>query len=166
MNFQLHTLPKSLRRALTVFLLALSFGYVSGLDMLKSTTDFKAKGVEQNVLGNQMDEQAEALHFKMSERELQGIIHNHVISLAILFLLLSVMLYFSSYNEGIKNFLMLEPTISLVVTFGGLWMLWSGISWMKYIIMISGILMHLSIIVIILLLLKDLLFHKSYFIKK
>ncbi|MEE2700447.1 MAG: hypothetical protein VYD71_03690 [Bacteroidota bacterium] len=166
MNFQLHALPKSLRRALTVFLLALSFGYFSGLDMLKQATDFKAKGVEQNVLGSEIDETAEELHFKMSERELQGIIHDHVISLAILFLLLSVMLYFSSYNEALKNFLMLEPTISLVVTFGGLWMLWFGISWMKYIIMISGILMHLSIIAIILLLLKDLTLHRSYFSKE
>ena len=131
MNFQLHTLPKSLRRALTVFLLALSFGYVSGLDMLKNTTDFKAEGVEKNVLGNEIDTEAEQLYFKMSERELQGIIHSHVVSLAVLFLILSVMLYFSSYNNGIKNFLMLEPTISLVVTFAGLWLLWSGISWMK-----------------------------------
>lgn len=166
MNFQLHTLPKSLRRALTVFLLVLSFGYVSGLDMLKSTTGFKAKGVEQNVLGNEIDEQLKELYFKMSERELHGIIHSHVVSLAVLFLIFSVMLYLSSYSNGIKNFLMLEPTISLVVTFGGLWLLWSGISWMKYIIMISGALMHLSIITIILLLLKDLTLHKSYFSKQ
>ena len=166
MNFQLHTLPKSLRRTLTVFLIALSFGYVSGLDMLKSTTEFKAKGVEKNVLGNEIDEQVEELYFKMSERELQGIIHSHVVSLAVLFLILSVMLYFSSYNNRIKNFLMLEPTISLVVTFAGLWLLWSGISWMKYIIMISGILIHLSIIAVLLLLLKDLTFRKSYFSKQ
>jgi len=166
MNFQLHTLPESLRHTLTVFLLALSFGYFSGLDLLKHTTDFKAAGVEKNVLGTEMDEQAEELHFKMSERELQGLIHSHVISLGMLFLMLSIIMYFSSYNEGLKYFLMLEPMISLVVTFGGLWLLWSGVYWMKYIIMISGILMHLSLIAIILLLLKDLLFHKSYFAKK
>ena len=166
MNFKLHTLPRSLRRTLTVFLLALSFGYFSGLNMLKNTTDFKSEGVEKNVLGSEIDEQAEELYFKMSERELHGIIHSHVVSLAVLFLILSVMLYLSSYSNGIKNFLMLEPTISLVVTFGGLWLLWSGISWVKYVIMISGILMHLSIIIIILLLLKDLTLHKSYFSKQ
>ena len=68
-------------------------------------------------------------------------------------------------TKGIKYFLMLEPMVSLVVTFGGLWLLWSGVFWMKYIIMISGIMMHLSLVAIILLLLKDLLFHKSYFAK-
>lgn len=166
MNFQLHTLPKSLRHTLTVFLLALSFGYFSGLDLLNHTTDFKVDGVEQNVLGNEIDEQAEELHFKMSERALQGLIHSHVISLGMLFLMLSIIIYFSSYNEGIKYFLMLEPMVSLVVTFGGLWLLWSGVYWMKYIIMISGIMMHLSLVAIILLLLKDLLLHKSYFAKQ
>lgn len=80
--------------------------------------------------------------------------------------MLSIIMYFSSYNEGIKYFLMLEPMVSLVVTFGGLWLLWSGAHWMKYVIMISGILMHLSLVAIILLLLKDLLLHKSYFAKK
>ncbi|MDC3395264.1 hypothetical protein OAX10_02810 [Flavobacteriales bacterium] len=165
MNFQLHTLPKSLRHTLTVFLLALSFGYFSGLDLLNHTTDFKVAGVEQNVLGNEIDEEADELHFKMSERALQGLIHSHVISLGMLFLILSIIMCFSSYNEGIKYFLMLEPMVSLVVTFGGLWLLWSGVFWMKYIIMISGIMMHLSLVAIILLLLKDLLFHKSYFAK-
>ena len=166
MNFQLHTLSKSLRHTLTVFLLALSFGYFSGLDLLKHTTDFKVAGVEQNVLGNEIDEQAEELHFKMSERALQGLIHSHVISLGMLFLMLSIIMYFSSYTEGVKYFLMIEPMVSLVVTFGGLWLLWLGFSWMKYIIMCSGILMHLSLMAIILLLLKDLLLHKSYFAKK
>ena len=166
MNFQLHTLSKSLRHTLTVFLLALSFGYFSGLDLLKHTTDFKVAGVEQNVLGNEIDEQAEELHFKISERALQGLIHSHVISLGMSFLMLSIIMYFSSYTEGVKYFLMIEPMVSLVVTFGGLWLLWLGFSWMKYIIMCSGILMHLSLMAIILLLLKDLLLHKSYFAKK
>ena len=161
MNFQLHTLPKLLKRTLTVFLLVLSFGYFSGLNLLKHTTEFKAVGVEQNVLGNEIDEQAEELHFKMSERELQGMIHNHVVSLAVLFLILALMFYFSSYSQFTKQFFMLEPMISLVVTFGGLWLLWLGASWMKYIIMCSGILMHCSLIAIIILLLKDLNFNRS-----
>jgi len=166
MNYQLHTFSKLIRHTLVVFLLTLSFGYFSGLNLLNHTTDFKAEGVEQNVLGNEIDEQAEELHFKMSERALQGLIHSHVISLGMLFLMLSIVMYFSSYSHGVKYFLMLEPMISLVVTFGGLWLLWSGLYWMKYIIMISGIMMHLSLVVIIVLLLKDLLLHKSFFVKK
>ena len=53
---------------------------------------------------------------------------------------------------------MIEPMISLITTFGGLWLLWNGVLWMKYIIMVSGILMHLSFVLIVFLLLKELLY--------
>ena len=161
MDFKLHQLPKSLRLSLSVFLLALAFGYFSGLDMLKHTTDFKAEGIQENVLGNEFDEQADELHFKMSERELHGIIHSHVITLSLLFVVLSLMVYFTTLPAFFKSVLMIEPTLSLIVTFGGLWMMWHGITWVKYVIMISGILMHLSIVCMVLVLLKNLLLTKN-----
>ena len=144
MNIQLYKLPKLLKISLSIFLISLSFGYISGIDLLKHTTDFNLKGIEENIIGNDFDESAEELKFDMSEREFAGIIHSHVISLAILFLILSLLIFFSSYSNGIKTFFMIEPTISLILTFGGMWLLWAGISWFKYVIMISGILMHLS----------------------
>lgn len=161
MDFKLHQLPKSLRISLSVFLLTLSFGYFSGLDLLKHTTDYKAEGIQENVLGNEFDEEAEELHFKMSERELQGIIHSHVITISMLFALLSFMVYFTSLPLYIKSFLMIEPNVSLVVTFGGLWLMWLGHTWIKYVIMISGILMHLSMIMLIVTLLWQLLIKKE-----
>ena len=160
MNIQLYKLPKLLKISLSIFLISLSFGYISGIDLLKHTTDFNLKGIEENIIGNEFDESAEELKFNMSEREIAGIIHSHVISLAILFLILSLLIFFSSYSNGIKTFFMIEPTISLILTFGGMWLLWAGISWFKYVIMISGILMHLSFVIIIILLLKDLIITK------
>jgi len=161
MDFKLHQLPKSLKLSLSVFIMALAFGYFSGLDMLKHTTDFKAEGIQENVLGNEFNEEAEELHFKMSVRELHGIIHSHVITLSILFVILSLLIFFTTLPPFFKTFLMIEPTVSLVVTFGGLWTLWHGITWVKYIIMVSGILMHLSIVCLVLVLLKELLLTKN-----
>ena len=161
MDFKLQQLPKAIRISLSVFLLALSFGYFSGLDLLKHTTDYKAEGIQENVLGNEFDEEAEELHFKMSERELQGIIHYHVITISMLFALLSFMVYFTSLPLYFKSFLMIEPNVSLVVTFGGLWLMWLGHTWIKYVIMISGILMHLSMIMLIVTLLWQLLIKKE-----
>lgn len=160
MTFKLYQLPKPLRLSLSFFLIALSFGYFSGLDMLKQTTDFNSAGIEQNILGNEFDEAAEELHFKMSERELHAIIHSHVISISMILLVLSSFLYFSSWSSRFKLFLMVEPFISLVVTFGGLWLLWLGFTWVKYVIMVSGILMHLSIILMIVIALKELVIGK------
>lgn len=160
MTFKLYQLPKPLRLSLSFFLIALSFGYFSGLDMLKQTTDFNSAGIEQNILGNEFDEAAEELHFKMSERELHAIIHSHVISISMILLVLSSLLYFSSWSSRFKLFLMVEPFISLVVTFGGLWLLWLGFTWVKYVIMVSGILMHLSIILMIVIAFKELVLGK------
>ena len=96
----------------------------------------------------------------MSERELHGIIHSHVITISILFAILSFMVFFTSLPSGIKSFLMIEPNVSLVVTFGG-WLLWLGYTWVKYVIMVSGILMHLSLILLVVTLLWQLLLKKD-----
>ena len=161
MNFQLSTLPSSLTVSLSIFLFALAFGYFSSFDLLKQTTDLNSKGVEENVLGNEMNEEAKELRFKMSERELHGIIHSHVITLSVIFIFLQIMLYFSSATLFLKTFLMIEPILSIITTFGGLWLLWLGHTWVKYLIMISGTLMHLSLALILIILLYDLLIKKA-----
>lgn len=160
MNFQLSSLPRLLKISLSIFLFALAFGYFSSFDLLKQTTDLNSQGVEENVLGNEMDEKANELRFKMSERELHGIIHSHVLTLSLIFIFLQIMLYFSSASLFLKTFLMVEPIISIITTFGGLWLLWLGNIWVKYVIMISGILMHLSLALILIVLLYDLLIRK------
>jgi hypothetical protein len=41
---------------------------------------------------------------------------------------------------------MIEPFLSIILTFGGIYLLWSGIAWFKYVIIFSGILMTFSFI--------------------
>ena len=56
-----------------------------------------------------------------------------------------------------KSFLMIEPMISLITTFGGLWLLWNGVlDEIHY--NVFRILMHLSFVLIVFLLLKELLY--------
>ncbi len=51
---------------------------------------------------------------------------------------------FSSLPQQLKFFLIIEPFISISATFGGVYFMWEGILWMKYIVVISGILMILK----------------------
>ena len=64
----------------------------------------------------------------------------------------------TSIPVWLKKILIIEPFISIVLTFGGIWMLWKEITWMKYIVMFSGILLtitfSLSVIIVIQQLLK------------
>ena len=129
--------------------------------MVKKTTDYKLDGIQENVLGNEYDYASDVLKFKMSERELHGIIHSHVITLSMLFIFLQCLIYFTSIPASLKTFLMIEPMLSLLFTFGGLWMLWNGIEWMKFVIMVSGVLMHLSMSAFIFILIYHLTFKKA-----
>jgi uncharacterized membrane protein len=98
------------------------------------------------------------MKFKKSEQEMLTLVHNHILSMSIIFFLVGLILSTTNLQKKLKFFLIVEPFVSIILTFGGLYLLWMGLLWMKYIVMISGILMTLtyttSIIIIFLQLFK------------
>ena len=50
----------------------------------------------------------------------------------------------TSYPSRLKSVLVIEPFVSIILTFGGIWLMWQGVSWMKYVIIVSGTLMNLA----------------------
>ncbi|TVZ17187.1 hypothetical protein [Maribacter sp. MAR_2009_72] len=143
MNFNgyLSTFPKSIRIFIAAFVVVLSIGYFTGLLFVTETSTANPQGIEENYLGNEADEEAAIMKFKKSEREMLTIIHTHILSMSFIFFLLGILVWLCNMPTKIKLFLTVEPFISVVLTFGGIYMLWTGIIWFKYIIMISGILM-------------------------
>ena len=104
------------------------------------------RGIERNYLGNEEDEGAEVMQFRKSEKEVLTLIHNHVLSLSLIFFVLGVLVYATEIKRGVKSMLLFEPFVSLLLTFGGIYMLWLGITWFKYVIMISGLALVLSLL--------------------
>ncbi len=149
MQFQgsIHQFPKEIKVLIAVFLVVLSIGFYTGLTFVNETTSTSPEGIEANYNGNESDEDAKVMKFKKSKREILTLVHNHILSLSINFFIVSLLLSTTSINMRLKYFLMVEPLISVLLTFGGIYMLWLGISWMKYVIMISGMLMTASFIV-------------------
>lgn len=137
----IHTFPKTLKIFLAAFIIVLSIGYGSGLLFVAETNSNTPDGIEESYLGNEEDEQASVMKFKKSERELLTILHNHILSTSIIFFLLGIIVYITSLPKKLKSFLMIEPFFSIILTFGGIYLMWKGILWMKYIVMISGIVM-------------------------
>ena len=170
---KIHNLPSYAKVFIFAFLLTLSFGYYTGVLFVKHTTEFTPQGIEESYNGNKIEEalteedwknddweseNSDTLKYKKSEQEIISIVHAHVISFSLIFLLLGVMVMLTSIPIWLKKILIIEPFISIVLTFGGIWMLWKDITWMKYIVMFSGILLtitfSLSIIIVIQQLLK------------
>ena len=142
-NF-IHTWAKELKLLVGTFLVVLSIGFYSGLSFVGETSSFSSNGVQENYLGNENVEDAEEMKFKKTERHMLSVIHSHILSMSVIFFLVALLVYNVEFNTAFKKFLMIEPLVSVVTTFGGIYFLWKGILWMKYIVIISGTLMTLS----------------------
>ena len=156
----IHQFPKEIKSVIVAFIVVLSIGFYGGLGFVNNTTSMQASGVASHYLGNEEIEDAEIMKFKKSKREILTIVHNHILSMSVIFFLLALILATTSINKKLKYFLMIEPFVSIILTFGGIYLLWSGILWFKYIIIFSGILMTLSFIITTFSIFYQLLFSK------
>ena len=137
----IHQFPKEIKLLIIVFTCTLSIGFYSGISFVKDTSGTNPSGVEQRYLGNENDVTATKMQFKKTKAEVITLVHNHVLSLSVIFFLLAVILATTSINKKLKIFLMIEPFVSILLTFGGIYLMWSGVVWFKYVVVISGILM-------------------------
>ena len=76
--------------------------------------------------------------------------------MSMIFFFVGLILSITNLPKTIKLFLMIEPFISVVLTFGGIYLLWKNILWMKYVIILSGSLMTLTFTISILIILFQL----------
>lgn len=146
----IHSLPKHIKWFIFAFVLTLSIGYFTGLFFVSQTTSVSAQGIEENYLGNEdLEEigQIEVMKFKKSEREMLTTVHTHILSMSFIFFLLGGLVAITSLSKSLKLILMVEPFLSVILTFGGLYFMWKGLLWMKYVVIISGTLMTLSFVI-------------------
>lgn len=155
-NGLLQTFPKEIKLFIGTFVIVLSIGFYTGLLFVSQTGADAPAGIEENYLGNEQDEDAEVMKFKKSEREMLTIIHNHILSMSFIFFLLGVLVWLTRLPKKLKLFLTVEPLLSVLLTFGGIYFVWTGVFWMKYVVLFSGILMTATFVVSSLLVLHQL----------
>lgn len=138
--------PKQVKMLIGAFLIVLSVGFFGSINFVQVTTNGNPKGIEENYLGNENDEDADVMKFKKTEREMLTLVHGHMLSLSVIFLLLGGLVAMTNLSDRLQCYLMVEPFLSILLTFGGIYFLWKGHTWCKYLIIISGILMTISFI--------------------
>ena len=109
---------------IAIFLLMLSIGFYTGLLFVGETSSVNPNGIEEQYLGNENDENAEVMRFKKSDQEMLTLVHNHILSMSIIFFLVGGLVSITKLNKKIKLFLIVEPFVSVVLTFGGLYLLY------------------------------------------
>ncbi|MCH9660163.1 MAG: hypothetical protein K0U54_04545 [Bacteroidetes bacterium] len=140
---RIHSLPSYVKQFIAAFIIVLSVGYFTGISFVRQTDSDHPSGIEENYLGNENQEEVTVMKFKKGEREMLTILHTHVLSISFIFFLLGGLVAITSLPKRLKGFLMIEPFVSILLTFGGIYFMWKGMLWMKWIVMISGTLMTL-----------------------
>ncbi len=155
--------PKEIRIFIGAFVIVLSIGFYTGLLFVAQTSSTAPTGIEENYLGNEGNEaQYEAsedthmMKFKKSEREMLTIIHTHILSMSFIFFLMGGLVWLTKLPKNWKLFLTLEPFVSVILTFGGIYLLWTGVLWMAYVVMFSGLLLTVTYTISALLVLYQL----------
>jgi cellulose synthase/poly-beta-1,6-N-acetylglucosamine synthase-like glycosyltransferase len=148
--------PKEVKGLILAFIICLSIGFYAGIRFVNDTSNSNPDGIEERYLGNESDEAATVMKFKKSSQEVMTMVHNHILSLSVIFFLLGGLIAITGINKKLKSFLMIEPFVSILCTFGGIYFMWSGMLWMKYVIMVSGVLMTVSFTLSIFFILKGI----------
>lgn len=158
-DIKLNSLPKPIKSLITSFVLVMLFGYGASFVLLSETSGFDPQGIDQNYNGNEDSDTGGPLRFRKSKHEMMNIVHSHAFTLAVIFFIMSGLVYFTHLPEGIKKFFMVEPLLSIITTFGSIILLWKGLQGFKYIALVSGIIMHVSFIVMLIIIIWELYFN-------
>lgn len=139
----LQTWPSPFKKLVFTYVLIVFIGVVVGGIMIEVTTHLTPKGVveQYNGINESQMETAEVMKFPKSVQDMLITTHNHILGLSSIFLIVGFLYLLSVDVKGLQIAIALEPLISLLLTFGGLWVVRYVWDPFVYIVIISGILM-------------------------
>ena len=156
LTLRLRDMTGPLRLFITAFLVVLTVGYAIGLLFVDHATSASPSGIAEQYRGSPENSQGAEFKYAKTEDEMFIFLHNHILSLSIVFFAVGGIFYFSSVNGGLKTFLMVEPFIALVTTFGGIWLTRYVSEYFSWVTLISGIFMVGSYAAMTLIILREL----------
>lgn len=156
----LFQLNKDFKMFLSAFLLVIMTGVIFGLLFLYETTEFNKNYTSERLIVEQdLIEEDFGINESKSKStgELLMTTHNHIIGFGFIFFLVGGIFYFNSIVTGAwKMFLIIEPLLSTIISFGSMWVVrFYGSDWI-YLTIFSAILMYSSLFIMIIILLIEL----------
>jgi len=155
-------LPQNIKYFLAAFLLLMSLGVTLGLVYVYETTEMTSGGTEEHYTGSALNDDIDIP--EKYPKELESMLlttHTHLISFSFIFFFLGLIFYMNStITGGWKTFIIIEPFISVLITFGSIWgVRYSSLIYSNYIILF-GILTYLSFYLMVAMSLYELLVKK------
>ena len=160
---KLYEFPNKLKLLcfLTVFNITVGVGV--GLYYVGYTTQYSSIGTSEHFAGSKVSDDFDIPDkYPKPISELLNTTHTHVISMTFIFLIIGGIFYFNSIITGsMKIILIVEPFISIMATFGGIWLIRFIHSGFSYLVILSGILMYMSFFIMAITIFYELSFKPS-----
>ena len=151
----LQTLDKNLKKILIYYLITLGVGFSLGVLYVYLNSEFSSSGMIEQYLGNNDDWEPK---LPKTLQDLVSHTHEHITMFSIIFLSLGlIFLYNSTINGFWKRFLVIEPFLSIIITFGGFFIIRYITITFSYIIIISSLLMYICFYVMLFVSLYELI---------
>ena len=143
-NIYLNNLNTDLKKTISAFLIVIGIGIFTGLIYISYTTDITVSGTIEQYRGSTVSEYDIPDKFPKEYETMIRITHEHMISFSIITILLSFIFNFNSIvKRKIKLILMIEPYISIIITFLSMWLMRYFSSKFVYFLIFSSGLMYL-----------------------
>lgn len=153
-------LPQKVKYFLSAFLILMTIGVTVGLVYVNLTTGMTGQGTTEHYAGSELKDELDIPEKYPKEMESMLLTtHTHLISFSFVFFFLGAIFYMNStITGGWKTFLMIEPFVSVLGTFGSIW----GVRYLSDVyslaILIFGVLTYASYYLMVAIVLYDLLF--------
>jgi hypothetical protein len=156
-DWTLRKADTGIRLFLTAFLIVLTCGYAAGLIFVKHTTRGSSDGLVEEYRGSPDVVAADEIKYEKSLSEMMTLLHNHLLSLALVFLLLGSIFYFNSIITGpVRTLLMVEPFVAILTTFGGIFLMRFVSAHFSWLVILSGASMMFCFVSMVIISLVDL----------
>jgi len=156
----INSLDTNLKKLLTYYLFTIGMGFSLGVLYVYLNSEFSNTGMIEQYIGNN-DEWEPKLPKTL--KDLISHTHEHITMFSIIFLSIGVIFSYNSVIKGFwKSFLILEPFISIIITFGGFFVIRYITTTFSYVIIFSSFLMYICFYIMLFICLYELIFlHKK-----
>ena len=167
MESRLYQLNKNLKALCISFLIVLSIGVAMGMAYIYLTTSMTIDGTETRYAGDNMPEDFDPdidvlENPPKSTLELVSHAHNHIIMFSFIFFLTALIFERNSIIRGKwKRVLMIEAFSSILITFGGFFLIRFLDRSFSYLVITSSSIMYLSFYIMVCICLYELIFIKN-----
>jgi len=162
-NIKLYQFPTQLKNFILSLLFSLTVGVCFGLGFLYYTTNYSPEKAIERFNGSEVSSEFEILeNYPKPISEIFITTHNHIIAFTLIFSVVAIIFYFSSVIKNRwKTFFLVEPFVSIVISFSSLWLMRFVNPDFVYLMSLSSALIYISYFIMVGLIVYEIIFIRT-----